>query len=74
MPPAPPMFKARSLSLARFGGCATLFRSWGYFEAHLRALIWVRILREQGLGGKGFRCGGILTYEGFPLGGSCHRR
>ena len=30
----------RLLPLARFGGCAALFRSWGYFEAHLRALIW----------------------------------
>ena len=41
----------------------------GYYGAHLRTLIWIRILREQGLGGKAFRCRGILTYGGFPLGG-----
>ena len=34
------MFKARSLSLARFGGCAALFRSWGYYGTYLHALIW----------------------------------
>ena len=39
-PPAPPFSMVRLLPLARFGGCAALFRSWGYFEAHLRALIW----------------------------------
>ena len=38
--PRPPFFMGRSFPLARFGGCAALFRSWGYFEAHLRALIW----------------------------------
>ena len=38
--PPPPPFKARSLSLARFGVGATLFRSCVYFGAHLRALIW----------------------------------
>jgi len=31
---------ARSLSLARFGGCAALFRSWGYYGTYLHALIW----------------------------------
>ena len=36
----PPVFMARFLPLARFGVCATLSRSWGYFAAHLRTLIW----------------------------------
>ncbi len=39
-PPAPPFFMARSFPLARFGGCAALFRWWGCFGAHVRALIW----------------------------------
>ena len=39
-PPAPPFLMARSLPLARFGGCGTLFRWWGYYEPHVRALIW----------------------------------
>ena len=39
-PPGPPGFMARLLPLARFGVCATLSRSWGYFAAHLRTLIW----------------------------------
>ena len=39
--PLDPGFTARSLlALARFGVCATLSRSWGYFAAHLRTLIW----------------------------------
>ena len=38
--PRPPWFRARSFPLARFGGCATLFWSLGYYETHLRALIW----------------------------------
>ena len=38
--PRPPFFRARSLALAGFGGCAALFRSIGYYEPHLRALIW----------------------------------
>ena len=38
--PWTPSFMARSLPLARFGGCAALFRSFVYFGAHLRALIW----------------------------------
>ena len=36
----PRFFMARSLSLARFGGCAALFRSWGYYGTYLHALIW----------------------------------
>ena len=40
MPPVPPWFRARSFPLARFGGCATLFRSMGYYEPHVRTLIW----------------------------------
>ena len=31
---------ARSLALARFGGCAALFRSMGYYGAHVGTLIW----------------------------------
>ena len=38
--PWTPSFMARLLPLARFGVCATLSRSWGYFAAHLRTLIW----------------------------------
>ena len=38
--PWTPGFMARSLSLARFGGCGALFRSLGYFGTHLCALIW----------------------------------
>ena len=40
IPPRPPWVRARSLSLARFGGCSALFRSIGYYGAHVRALIW----------------------------------
>ena len=40
IPPGPPFLMARSFALARFGGCATLFRSMGYYGAHVRALIW----------------------------------
>ena len=40
IPPAPPGFRGRSFPLARFGGCAALFRSIGYYEPHVRALIW----------------------------------
>ena len=39
-PPVTPGSMARLLSLARFGGRAALSRSWGYFAAHLRTLIW----------------------------------
>ena len=39
-PPSPPFFRARSLPLARFGGRVALFRSMGYYGAHLRTLIW----------------------------------
>ena len=53
---------ARSFPLAGFGGCAALFRWWGYFVPHLRALIW-----------NAFSCR-IARPRGFPLGGSCHRR
>ena len=38
--PPPPLFRARLLSLARFGGCAALFRSMGYYGAHVCTLIW----------------------------------
>ena len=69
MPPRPPMFKACSLSLARFGGCATLFRSWGYFEAHLRALIWILFLRKQSLGGESISLRGHTYLRRLPLGG-----
>ena len=66
--PPPPFFMARSLALARFGGCAALFRSIGYYEPHVRALIWIRILREQGLGEKAFRCGGVPPTKASPWG------
>ena len=36
----PPSFMARSFPLAGFGGCSTLSRWWGYYGAHVRALIW----------------------------------
>ena len=39
-PPPPLFFRARSFPLARFGGCAASFRSIGYYEPHIRALIW----------------------------------
>ena len=38
--PRPPWVRGRSLSLARFGGCAALFQSMGYYGAHVRTLIW----------------------------------
>ena len=38
--PWTPSFMARLLPLAHFGGRAALSRSWGYFAAHLRTLIW----------------------------------
>ena len=38
--PWTPGFRARSFPLARFGGCAALFRSWGYYGTYLHALIW----------------------------------
>ena len=60
--PWTPSFMARSLPLAGFGGCAALFRWWGYFAPHLRALIW-----------NAFSCR-IARPRGFPSGGSYHRR
>ncbi len=66
--PGPPFFRARSLALARFGGCGALFRWWGCFGVHLRALIWIRILREQGLGEKAFLCGVIPPTKASPGG------
>ena len=38
--PRPPFFRARSLALAGFGGCAALFRSIGYDGAYVCTLIW----------------------------------
>ena len=64
--PPPPLFMARSLPLARFGGCGTLFRWWGYYGAHVRALIWIRILREQGVGEKSFCCRGVAPTKASP--------
>ena len=60
--PWTPFFRARSLALARFGGCGALFWSIGYYGAHLRALIWDAF------------SGRAAQPRGFPLGGSCHRR
>ena len=61
-PPGPPfLWPARWHSLV-LGLGVTLFQSWGYYGAHLRALIW-----------GAFSCGSTQP-RGFPLGGSCHRR
>ena len=61
-PPGPPfLWPARSHSLVLALGAA-LFRSWGYYGAHVRALIW-----------GAFSCGATQP-RGFPLGGSCLRR
>ena len=59
---------ARSLPLARFGGCATLFRWWGYYGAQVRTLIWIRILRERGLEENAFRCGDVPPAKASPWG------
>ena len=48
---------ARLLSLARFGGCATVSRWWGYYGAHLRARIWDAFFVEG------------CTTQRLPLGG-----
>ena len=48
---------ARSFPLAGFCGCGALFRWWGYYGAHLRALIW-----------GAFSCRAAQP-RGFPLGG-----
>ena len=67
-PPPPPFLgpaRSHSLVLAWWGAAG---RWWGYFAAHLRALIWIRILREQGLGEKAFRCRGILPAKASPWG------
>ncbi len=66
--PWTPSFMARSFPLAGFGGCTALFRWWGYFVTHVRALIWIRILREQGLGERAFRCGGVAPTKASPWG------
>ena len=66
--PWTPGFIARSFPLARFGGCGALFRWWGCFDAHLRALIWIRILREQGVGEKAFCCRGVAPTKASPWG------
>ena len=60
--PRPPWFRGRSLALAGFGGGVALLWSWGYYEPHVRALIW-----------DAFSCRAAQP-RGFPLGGSCHRR
>ena len=61
-PPGPPLLwpaRSHSLVLAWWGA---LFRSMGYYGAHLRALIWDASSCRAAQPG------------GFPLGGSCHRR
>ena len=68
MPPAPPGLWPARYSLARFGVGGAAGRSLGYFGAHLRALIWIRILREQGLGAKAFCCRGIPPAKASPWG------
>ena len=40
MPPPPPQFRARSFPLARFGVVGRSGTVVGYFDTHLRALIW----------------------------------
>ena len=66
--PRPPFFRARSLALARFGDCAALFRSRDYYGTHVRALIWIRILREQGSRKNELRCGGVAPTKASPWG------
>ena len=62
MPPAPPFLgPARSHSLV-FAWWGAVFRSMGYYGAHVRALIWDAF------------SGRAAQPRGFPLGGSCHRR
>ena len=61
-PPGPPVLwpaRCHSLILAWWGA---LFRSMGYYGAHLCALIWDASSCRAAQPG------------GFPLGGSCHRR
>ena len=74
IPPAPPFFRARSLPLARFcvvgrsGSMVRLFRSpptCPDLDSHFAG---------AGVGREGISLQGHTTYEGFPLGGSCHRR
>ena len=68
MPPAPPFLwpaRSHSLVLAWWGAAG---RSLGYFRAQVRALIWIRILREQGLGKKVFCGGGIPPTKASPRG------
>ena len=68
MPPAPPFLGPARFHSLVLGLGATLFRWLGYYGAHLRALIWIRILRERGLGEKAFRCRGILPTKASPWG------
>ena len=67
--PRPPFFlwpaRSHSLVLAWWGAAG---RSLGYFRAQVRALIWIRILREQGLGERVFRGGGIPPTKASPRG------
>ena len=66
--PRPPgLWPARSHSLV-LGLGATLFRWLGYYGTHLRALIWIRILREQGLRKNELRCGGVAPTKASPWG------
>ena len=59
-PPGPPVLMARSFPLAGFGGCAALFRWWGYYGAHVRALIWISHFAGAGVWvRKHFVAGGI---------------
>ena len=40
----------------------------GYYGAHARALIWIRILREQGSRKNELRCGGVAPTKASPWG------
>ena len=67
-PPPPVFLWPARCSLARFGVGSAAERWKGYYGAHARALIWIRILREQGLGAKAFCCRGIPPAKASPWG------
>ena len=67
-PPPPVFLWPARCSLARFGVGSAAERWKGYYGAHARALIWIRILREQGVGEKAFCCKGILPTKASPWG------
>ena len=67
-PPGPPFLwpaRSHSLVLAWWGAAG---RWLGCFVAHVRALIWIRILREQGSRKNELRCGGVAPTKASPWG------